>query len=62
MHSGAGPGYPRGVNTANEPNPYGYAGGGTSPDPRLEDLEDTAESITVPDDLAEPMGDTDDEQ
>ncbi|MFD0745346.1 hypothetical protein ACFQ1L_28720 [Phytohabitans flavus] len=50
------------MNTANEPNPYGYAGGGTSPDPRLEDLEDTAESITVPDDLAEPMGDTDDEQ
>ncbi|MDQ7904126.1 hypothetical protein RB614_06265 [Phytohabitans sp. ZYX-F-186] len=53
--------------TAQEPNPYGYAGEGTVPDPRLEDLEDTAESISVPADdpvepLAEAVGDMDDER
>ncbi|BCB90536.1 hypothetical protein [Phytohabitans suffuscus] len=45
------------MSSAHEPNPYGYAGEGTAPDTRLEDLlEDTAESISVPvDDLTEPM-------
>ncbi|GAA4455732.1 hypothetical protein GCM10023170_049250 [Phytohabitans houttuyneae] len=47
-------GTPRAVSTAHEPDPYGYAGEGTVPDRRLEDLEDTAENISVPvDDLTE---------
>jgi hypothetical protein len=48
------------VTTAQEPNPYGYAGEGVVPDPRLEDLEDTAENIAMPEDLAD--GDLDEER
>jgi hypothetical protein len=50
-------GYPPVVSTAHEPNQYGYAGEGTAPEPRLEDLEDTVENIAVPvDDLTDPLG------
>ncbi|MFC0529126.1 hypothetical protein [Phytohabitans kaempferiae] len=55
------------MDTAHEPNPYGYAGEGTIPDPSPDDLEDTEESITVPADemtqaMADSSCDVDDEQ
>jgi hypothetical protein len=55
-------GYTPAVTTAQEPNPYGYAGEGTVPDPRLDELEDTAENITMPEDLTDGTGDADDER
>jgi hypothetical protein len=57
-----GAGYPRPVSTAHEPNQYGYAGEGTTPEPQSEDLEDTAENIAVPfDDLMAPAAEAADE-
>lgn len=63
-HIPARAGYPRVVDTAQEPNPYGYAGEGTVPD---DDLEDTLESIAVPADdptttVAEAAGEAEDKR